>query len=348
MKVQKASDYSYSVNFSARLRLNDRTFLKGTGLESEKTLMDSMFNENKLVRALNDFSIFMKNEILFKYFDKPKNKLNEKLAGLQIGAVLCARKFADRLFLFDNNKAVNRICANLQKFAPETPEYVEELAKIGNTIPSKFIDINIEDKILEKLAKSDDASIFVLNHPNYNKDKFVYMIINSLLSKLYMAEGKQATCPRPKILVSQNMLKIVHEKIGAIYKNMGLTPVDASMQHKNKRFNQEAMTKLTQEFIANKSNIFIFPEGNNSVYVDKPLREKIRPGVANFVIKSLDKKDSVRVVPIGIKYTNEKNSLGKVFINQPLIFTKENSKKEHILDLVSESIQKSVDEAAKL
>ena len=45
-----------------------------------------------------------------------------------------------------------------------------------------------------------------------------------------------------------------------------------------------------EEFSENKANLFIFPEGNNSVYKDKTLREKFQLEVTKIIKKVFEKK----------------------------------------------------------
>lgn len=317
------SNYKLSPNFKAKLNLNElNNIYTNPSSKIQKTCIDTMFNENYLVKKLDNYSIFMKNNVLCKYFSKPKTKTDKILALLQYKSILFARELADRIFLLQNFTQINKANKIFKKIENKPNEYIEELAKIGNSINDKYIIINNEDQILERVAKSKNSTIFVLNHPNYHKDKFIYVIINSILNKLYVKENKQAQCPVPKILVSRNMLKIVHNKIGNIYKKMGLTPIDASLQNKDSNFNAISIHSLLKDFVNNKANIFIFPEGNNSSYQDKPLEERLQNGVANFVKKAVNNKRSVRVVPVSIQYTKEKNNLGKIFIGKPLFFRK--------------------------
>ena len=226
---------------------------------------------------------------------------------------------------------------NFVHINPESGEYVEELAKVGNSMGKQFVITNIEDKPLKDLSKSKNAAIFVMNHPNYHKDKFTYMILNSMLNKMYVEEGRQATCPRPKIVASRNMLKLLGKKVGNIYQHLGLTEVDASLGKRDNAFNAKSMRKLMREFVQNKSNIFIFPEGNNSAFKDKCLEEKLQSGIGEFVKTALKTKGRVRIVPVGIKYTKEKNSFGNIFIGKPIhlkqegkdiIYTEGTSKKK--------------------
>ncbi len=307
--------------FQAKIPINSRELLKNTPLYSQPTPLDSMFNENLLVKKLDSLSVFIKNDLLCKYFNSPKTLIEKMLIELQKKLILYARIIADRIFLLSNSKAIDRINERFDNIQTDSSEYVEELARIGGTIKNKYIIANTEDRTLDRVAQSDKATIFVLNHPNYHKDKFIYAFLSSLLSKMYTSRGKQAESPRPKILVSRNMLKIVHPKIGNIYKKLGLVEVDASLHKKDRAFNAVSIRNLMQEFIQDRINIFIFPEGNNSSFQSKPLSERIQPGIASFIKEAVMHKKNVRVIPIGIDYSEKiKNCLGKICIGKPLYF----------------------------
>lgn len=325
MRINKVINDNSNINSQARLHINDKSMLVSASHVTEYTPLDAVFNENYMVKKLNDFSIFIKQKIICRYLDNPKTFLQRTAAKIQDNIVLYSRILSDRIFMLNNLKSVRKLNQKFTKIDSLSPEFIEELAVLGKSVPKKFIDINIEDKILENIAKSDDSYIFVMNHENYHKDKFVYILLNSFLSQFYMNEGKQATCPRPKILVSKNMLKILHKKVGNIYKNLGLVPVDASLQNKNSRYNANSLKSVAESFSENKVNLFIFPEGNNSAYIDKPIEERFQFGTAELIKNMINNKKNVKVVPIGIHYSNEKNSLGKVHIGKPYIFQKTDS-----------------------
>ena len=311
----------YTPHFKAKIPLNNRELLKNTHLFSQSTPLDSMFNENLIVKNLDNLSVFVKNNILCKYFNAPKTIAGKLMANFQKKVILYSRILADRIFLMSNKHAINKINDSFIKIHPDSAEYIEELARMGGTVKNKYIIANTEDKTLDKIAQSDNSTIFVLNHPNYHKDKFIYAFLSSTLSKMYTANGKQAKCPRPKILVSRNMLKIVHPKIGNVYRKLGLVEVDASLHKKDRAFNAVSIKNLMTEFTKDKANIFIFPEGNNSAYQFKPLEDRLQPGVASFIKEAVKHKNSVRVVPIGIDYSKkQKGSLGRIYIGKPLYF----------------------------
>ncbi len=311
---------SISPHFESRIKLKDTQRLLAPTLEGT-TKLDTMFQENKAVKGLANCSFFIIKNILCKHFTNPKTFIGKATAQVLYKSATAMRKMSDKIFLLSNRKSINHLNKEFVKINPESKAYIEELAKVGNGMGDEFVITNIEDNPLKQLVKSGDSAIFVLNHPNFNKDKLSYMIINSMLNKMYIQEGKQATCPRPKILVSKNMLKLLSKKVGKIYKQCGLTEIDAGVDKRNHRYNAQSVIKLMKEFIENKSNIFIFPEGNKSVH-NKPFEERLQVGIAKLIKDATNFKKHVKVIPIGIKYTDEKKSFGKIFIGKPMYFKK--------------------------
>ncbi len=318
-------DKTENLHFNAKWYINNKKLLRGTKISGQSSSLDCMLDEGPLVRFLNNTAVYIRQHITSKYFDSPKTFLEKGALKLQDKTVFYSRKIAAKIMLKNHNNDINELNNSFVYMTEDSPEYIEELAKIGKNTPEKFININSEDKILEKISKSDKPTIFLLNHPNYQKDKFIYVILNSILSQMYTVQGKQASCPRPEIVVSRDMLKILGEKIGNIYKKLGLIPIDASLGHKDKEYNAKSMKKLFNDFSNGKTNIFFFPEGNNSKYIEKPLSEKIQPGIVSFANQVLSVKNKLRIVPVGIYYTNEKNSMGNVHIGKPLYLKKRNN-----------------------
>lgn len=340
---------TYTPQFEARIRLNEaRKFYNPSN--SSKTSLDAMFNENRAVKGLEAFSLFIKKRVINEHFKNPTNPVSKFALKMLDKSIKYSRILADKIFFLSNRSAIKDLNKTFTKINPASKEYIDELAKVGNSISDKFVVTNIENTTIDRLAKSKDATIFVLNHPNYHKDKFVYMILNSMLNKSYVEHGRQMTCPRPKIIVSKNMLKMLGEKVGNIYKKLGLTEVDASLKGRDSSKNIEPMKQLLKEFVENKSNIFIFPEGNNSTFASKTMEEKIQPGIAKFVKSALKAKGNVRIVPVGIDYPKDKNSFGNIFIGKPILLREsgrefvytQGTDKKHILRGKPQEVVKTV------
>ena len=309
------------LHFQAKIPLNEiRNVVSPKQIGNSK--IDTMFKRNFLTKTLENASIYLRKNIGNEYFMNPTNKIEQFGKYLVDKSVKFTRTLANKISFVCNKSGIKNLNNNFAKMNPNSAEYIEELAKVGNTLNKKYIITNIESNTLKDISKSNESTIFVLNHPNFHKDKFVYVILNSMLNKMYVNEGKQLICPRPKILVSKYMLTMLGKKMGNIYKQLGLVEVDPAVKNRKIASNAIPMKQLLKEFVQDKSNVFIFPEGNNSALKNKSFEEKIQPGVADFVKQACKLKKEVRVVPIGINYTNDKNCIGKIFIGEPMYFQK--------------------------
>jgi len=315
----------YPVSFGTRIKLSDKGLLnlpQKTELLYTSSPFDFFYKESKGKKRLDALSIRIKERIR-KEQQKPGNtRLKQYLLNKSYSAANRLRTAASKLLIFENIKGFYNSFKLVKKLQPSAPEYIEEWAKIGNSIHNKYINVNIEDGHIEKLAKSGEAVIFILNHDNFERDKFMYPIFNSFLNYAYSSFGKQKDCPRPKILVSRNFVSLVGSKYRSIYRKMGLVPVDASMTNRKADKNILPVKYLITKFAKNKSNLFIFPEGNNSIYKNKSLNEKFQLGTAKIIMRILDLKPSVKIVPLGLSYDSAKNSMGNIHIGDEIILKK--------------------------
>ena len=81
MKIQNTNN-----TFKAKVPINTRTILKKTPLYKQYTPIDAMFNENAVVKSLDNFSVFVKNKILCRYFNNPKNFIEKRQLDSKITA----------------------------------------------------------------------------------------------------------------------------------------------------------------------------------------------------------------------------------------------------------------------
>ena len=313
------------INFEARIRLSDKGLLnlpQKTEILYSASPMDFFYKESKTKKRLDALSIRIKDRIRKEQKNPDNSQLKSKILKKSFVAANKLRSVASKILMFENIKSFYKTFQLLRKLNPSSPNYIEEWAKLGNSIHNKYINMNIESGRIEEIAKSNDSVVFILNHDNVERDKFIYPIFNSFLNYAYSAFGKQKDCPRPNIIVSKNFFQIAGNRFKHIYHKMGLIPVDASMTDRNFEKNISPVRQLISRFSDNKCNIFIFPEGNNSVYKNRTLKEKFQPGIAKMIDKILDSKSSVNVVPLGLSYNSAKDSMGSVHIGSTLTFNK--------------------------
>ena len=148
-----------------------------------------------------------------------------------------------------------------------------------------------------------------------NRDRFVYPIVNSFLNYSYATLGLQKECPRPYIIVSKNVVKRAGNTLmRKIYNRMGLVSIDASLKDRNYKDNITPIKNLIERFSNDQANIFIFPEGNNSIYKDKPRSEKFQTGFTKILKEISKSKDTINIVPMGISYSEDKDCMANINI----------------------------------
>lgn len=203
-----------------------------------------------------------------------------------------------------------------------TAKILKRILPLGGAIETE---INAEeDNRLQKLIDSDEACIFVINHDDQIHDPIMLATFASMLYRGYDKAGKAATCPRPKIILNEDILNSQGKKLRTIFQKLGAVGVDASVSGKDKAArdrNREALTPVVAGFMQDQNHIFIFPEGRNATGGNRPLEEKFQRGIGRIVSLAARGKKRVKVVPLGFAYGRQKNdSLGSIHIGEPVYF----------------------------
>ena len=236
------------------------------------------------------------------------------------------RVIANKLGDLFQGKKVKEITKTISEIIPESTEkYLQQLEGVSRLYStSKVIDVNIEDKILEKIAQSGESTIFVMNHSNQSEDPQLLAFLNTLLVNAYRDAGKGNVFPLPKIILNQDILKTMNSTKRKAFEAVGAVGVDANIKTKNTGINTRALLPIMKDFIANKCNIFIFPEGRLAIRKDLEPFQRFQSGVAEMINKILGVKKEVTVVPVGFSYgKGEQKQLASIQIGKPVIFRRE-------------------------
>lgn len=230
--------------------------------------------------------------------------------GIEYSMRVIGNKISD-LFQPKAGKQITRNIAGIK--AEPTRLYLEQLGEIGRLYSTqKVIDVNIEDMILEKLAQKGESVIFVMNHSNQSEDPQMLAVLNTLLSDAYKKAGKD-NFPLPKIILNEDILKTMNPTKRKAFENFGAVGIDASVVGGDKGVNARAFLPLVKDFVRNKCNIFIFPEGRLAIRTDLDLFDRFQGGVASLINKILAIKKNVTVVPVGFSYGGKSKGLdGKI------------------------------------
>ena len=321
------STYHNSPNFTAKIRLCDKSLLDlnhNQKLLAQPSPMDFFYDVSSTKTNLDIFVRSLKSTIR-KYQNNPNNsEFKKKLLKKSFTAVNNLSTFINKCAILKNIPEVYKSNKLLKKTSPEKANYIDTWAIFGNSTPNKTININIEDKRIEDIAKLKSSTIFIMNHDDVVRDRFIYPIFNSFLNYAYATLNRQADCPRPYIVVSKNVVKNAGNKtMQNIFKKVGLVSVDAHLTERKHSENVKPVKAMIENFIDDKANIFIFPEGNNSIFKDRSLKDKFQLGFIKILKMISEKKESINIIPIGITYPKDKKSMGNIFIGEVLKLNRE-------------------------
>ena len=241
--------------------------------------------------------------------------------GLEYTFRIIANKFAD---LFESKKT-KMITKNIAQITPEPSEkYLTQLEEISRYFSTgKTIDVNTEDKILEDIALKKDSIIFIMNHSNQTRDPSMLAVLSTLLTQAYKNAGKIDNFPLPKIILNQDILKTMNPTKRRAFENFGAVGIDANIYSGDKSVNARAFLPLMRDFVRNKSNIFIFPEGKLAIRKDLDFNSRFQIGIAELINKVLGIKKNVTVVPVGFAYGKGNNkALTGMHIGEPIVFSR--------------------------
>ena len=251
------------------------------------------------------------------------NAMSEKgLHGIEYSMRIIANRFAD---LFEGKK-IKEITKMIAQIKPEAnAQYLFQLELISRYFSTlKTIDVNIEDKIFEKIAQDGKSTIFIMNHSNQKQDPSMLAVLNTLLVKAYKDAGKEKEFPLPKIILNQDILKTMNKTKRKAFENFGAVGIDANIYNADKGFNARAFFPVIKDFVRNKANIFIFPEGKLAIRSDLDFDSRFQIGIAELIKKVLGIKKEVTVVPVGFSYGKGKNKpLTGMHIGEPIKFTRQ-------------------------
>lgn len=183
----------------------------------------------------------------------------------------------------------------------------------------KEVEINIENNELIDLANDNESCIFIMNHDKQKEDTKLLCFFNALLTREYLCNDKSENCPKPKIIINKDILDTLNENDKILGELLGFVGIDAGIHCADKKANTKIFTKLIKDFIENKNNIFIFPEGKMCAFSGLDYKWKFQSGIADFIKVALNKKPQVKVVPLGFAYNR---NVGAINIGKPLYFKK--------------------------
>lgn len=232
---------------------------------------------------------------------------------------IVGNKFAD-LFEGGFSKYITEIISRVKP--EQNRRYLNILEEISNNYStSRRVGCNVEDKVLERIAKRGKPVIFIMTHSNQAEDPQMLALLNQLLVQAYKAAGSDNTFPLPKIILNQDILRTMNPTKRKAFEAFGAVGIDANISSANTGTNVRAFLPLVKDFIRGKCNIFIFPEGRLAIKKYLPLEQRFQIGVAEIINKVLGIKKEVDVIPVGFAYGSGKNKqLAGMHIGEPITF----------------------------
>ncbi|MGD9581113.1 MAG: hypothetical protein AB7V50_07050, partial [Vampirovibrionia bacterium] len=211
-----------------------------------------------------------------------------------------------------------------------TEEYVKYLTMIGRFwSQNKEFEVNLEDKRLEDIVNSDEACIFIINHDHQAQDPVLLGCITNLLYTKYLEAGKGESCPRPNIIMNEDIIDSQPEKLKAVFEKFGAIGVDASLikNPDGGKRNLKKLLPMIDGFVKDSRHVFIFPEGKMTGIKGYDLKQKFQSGIGEIIKFSTSGKDRVKVVPLGFDYKSKKRKfLGSIYVGEP-VYIKQVDKK---------------------
>lgn len=243
-------------------------------------------------------------EIIFKNIDLLKRKFNNRINDKK--QIEKLKTYYEKLMVIDEN----------------SPEYIKQFYLYSrNYGKGKEVEINLESRRISDIVKSNDACIFIMNHDDRKIDPAMLGIFNTLLNAAYLKSGKASSCPRPRIIINEDILLAMDGTRRAILEKFGVVGIDASLFTTNGMGNAKRLLQVMKDFVHDKAHIFIFPEGKMAAFKDLDLEYKFQTGVGQMVDKLTKTKKSVKIVPVSFAYNSElKQFLGSIHIGEPIYF----------------------------
>lgn len=229
---------------------------------------------------------------------------------------------AGQNFMNIMGRRIKELLGQLSLIKENSEDFAKHIVEANNFFANGIeVEINLESGKLHEIAKSNESVIFIFNHPNYPTDVFSINTFISELYKTYLAEGKGAICPHPKLL-NLDRSAMNPKEYSDLLTQTSVVYIDANPIPSTERsaVNSKIMAEVEENFVKNKNNIFIAPEGPRRLLSDLPLSYRFQCGVARIVQRATNQKERVKVVPVGIYAEGLKSAM---HIGNPVYFEKQ-------------------------
>jgi hypothetical protein len=252
------------------------------------------------------------------------------------------RLVANQLVNWKAKKTIAQIHEAFKTVDPASPQYLHSLLAAGYFLAGQMplqLEMNMEDNPFQRLVSKNEAAIFMMNHDYQLHDPMMLSYVGLLLYQAYFQAGKGESCPRPAILMNEDILNAMPEKLREIYEKLGAVGVDASLTATASSVNANisVMKTLITDLVKNKRHLFIFPEGRNAGKHHWDLKDRFQMGIADLLLLAASRKGSLDVYPVGFavnkrkkvsnplydpsdKTSAKKLKLASIYVGEPILF----------------------------
>lgn len=231
-------------------------------------------------------------------------------------------KIASPLLEEKEAKVLDILHSKIMSTEKSSSEYVDRIIEMNQFMAKGMnMEVNIENGVLDDIAKSNDSTVFLINHYWAPYDSGLGQ---GTIAELYKSYKKNniKNFPEPKYLINKSTLENMPLKMKESLKATQAVGVAAPSYPTewSAKYNKYTMPNVIKGFLKNENHIIIHPEGRRSLYTkDLPLEERFQDGIAKIVQMAVEKKGRVRVVSIGTDYHD---GLGVSHIGTPMYFEK--------------------------
>lgn len=190
-----------------------------------------------------------------------------------------------------------------QKYIDEAYQYLGALdeksadfIKVGVVCGEKLstgVKVVMDHEKVKQLAHTKEPCLFFMNHDKQFYDPKLIGALGAELYSDYLQNGMADYCPRPKVIMNDDILSTKDRKSRALMEKFGSVGVDASvfLDAKGSLFNQKSLLGSMKGFTRDANHVFIFPEGKNAGtknYLE--LARRFQTGTAAMAKTTLDLK----------------------------------------------------------
>lgn len=216
---------------------------------------------------------------------------------------------------------IERLYASVSSTDPHSPDFIKRIIETNEFLSDglKF-EMNVESGELDKIANSNEAAIFVVEHKSVPYDVSMGFGFLSQLYKRYQELGKVSGIPLPKFVINRHITDGLPPHLLEVFNKTEAVPLYVS-SYPTGEGGSDLLNSAMAGFANNQNHIMIYPDGRRAKYKQELTdRERFQYGIGKMVQGALKDKERVKVVSLGTDY---KDGIGSLHIGSPMYFSKD-------------------------